>query len=171
MAHLRTKVTNLLESLHAEFEDLYQKNPAKQPYAGRHRYALECNGWNFEPASRRFESRRARHYMSFASSYDPWRSVQEERFALLSKVLLRPPGHQFQSPRTRMVAGTSRMRIIVASTKTATARPRPMVLVMMTLLKANAPVTTITMAAADVMMPAVDTSPFATLAVLESPFS
>src|ERR671920_2394270 len=92
--------------------------------------------------------------MSFASRYHPRRSVQEERCALLEKVLLRPPGHQFQSPRTRMVAGTSRMRMIVASTKTATARPRPIALVMMTLLKANAPVTTMTMAAADVMIPA-----------------
>ena len=54
-----------------------------------------------------------------------------------------------------MVAGTSRTRMIVASTKTATARPRPIALVMMTLLKANAPVTTMIMAAADVMMPAV----------------
>src|SRR5918911_1234458 len=109
--------------------------------------------------------------MSFASRYHPRRSVQEERCALLEKVLLRPLGHQFQSPRTRMVAGTSRMRMIVASTNTATARPRPIAFVMMTLLKANAPVTTMIMAAADVMIAAVDTSPFATLAVLESPFS
>jgi hypothetical protein len=70
-----------------------------------------------------------------------------------------------------MVAGTNRTRMIVASTKTATARPRPTALVMMTLLKANALVTTMIMAAADVMIPAVDPSPFTTLAVLESPFS
>src|SRR5919112_5170548 len=102
--------------------------------------------------------------MSFARRYDPRGCVQGECRALLPKVLLRPPGHQFQSPRTRMVAGTSRTRMIVASTNTATARPRPTALVMMTLLKANAPVTTMTMAAADVMIPAVDTSPFSTLA-------
>src|SRR5215216_871546 len=109
--------------------------------------------------------------MSFASLHEPRGCVQEEDCAWLPKVLLRPPGHQFQSPRTRMVAGTSRTRMIVASTKTATARPRPIALVIMTLLKVNAPVTTMIIAAADVMIPAVDTSPFATLAVLESPFS
>src|SRR5215216_3583420 len=109
--------------------------------------------------------------MSFASLHEPRGCVQEEDCAYLPKVRLRPPGHQFQSPRMRMVAGTSRMRMIVASTNTATARPRPIALVMMTLLKAKAPVTTIIMAAADVMIPAVDTRPFATLAVLESPFS
>src|SRR5918994_1521758 len=85
-----------------------------------------------------------------------WTEGREERYAYLPKVRLRPPGHQFQSPRTRMVAGTSRMRMIVASTNTATARPRPIALVMMTLLKAKAPVTTIIMAAADVMIPAVE---------------
>src|SRR5918994_4451982 len=100
-----------------------------------------------------------------------WTEGWEERCAYLPKVRLRPPGHQFQSPRMRMVAGTSRIRMIVASTNTATARPRPIALVMMTLLKAKAPVTTIIMAAADVMIPAVDTRPFATLAELESPFS
>jgi hypothetical protein len=90
---------------------------------------------------------------------------------LLPKVLVRLPGHQFQSPRTRIVAGTSRTRVIVASTKTATARPKPTAFVTMTLLKAKAPVTTMIMAAAAVMMPAVEVSLFATLAVLESPFS
>src|SRR5918994_3585508 len=109
--------------------------------------------------------------MAFARRYDPRRCVQEECRALFPKVLLRPPGHQFQSPRTRMVAGTRRIRMIVASTKTATARPRPTALVMMTLLKANAPVTTMIMAAADVMIPAVDDTPVATLAVKASPFS
>ena len=54
--------------------------------------------------------------------------------------------------------------------ETATARPRPTALVMITLLKANAPVTMTMMAAADVMIPAVDASPLATLAVLESRF-
>src|SRR5919112_1515371 len=98
--------------------------------------------------------------MSFARRYDPRGCVQGECRALLEKVLLRPPGHQFQSPRTRMVAGTSRMRMIVASTKTATARPRPIALVMMTLLKANAPVTTMIMAAADVMIAAGGDHPF-----------
>src|ERR671916_765190 len=42
-------------------------------------------------------------------------------FGFVPKVALRPPGHQFQSPRMRMVAGTSRIRIIVASTNTTTA--------------------------------------------------
>ncbi len=87
------------------------------------------------------------------------------------KVLLRPPGHQFQSPRMRMVAGTRSTRIIVASTKTATARPRPTALVRTMPVNAKAPVTTMMIAAAEVMMPAVATSPLATLAVFESPFS
>src|SRR3712207_9194069 len=70
----------------------------------------------------------------------------------------------------RMVAGTSRTRMIVASTKTATARPRPTALVMMTLLKANAPVTTMIMAAADVMIPAADPSALARLAGVGAAF-
>ncbi len=70
-----------------------------------------------------------------------------------------------------MVAGTRRMRMIVASTKTATARPRPTALVRMMPVKAKAPVTTMMIAAADVIIPAVATRPLETLAVLESPFS
>src|SRR5215217_1878932 len=88
-----------------------------------------------------------------------------------SKVAFRPPGHQFQSPRMRMVAGTSRTLITVASTKTATASPRPTAFVRTMPVKAKAPVTTMIIAAADVMIPAVATSPLATLAVFESPFS
>jgi len=42
---------------------------------------------------------------------------------------------------------------------------------MITLLKANAPVTMMMMAAADVMIPAVDASPFSTLAVVWNPLS
>src|SRR5215204_843818 len=93
------------------------------------------------------------------------------RQSFCRKTLLRPPGHQFQSPRMRMVAGTRRMRMIVASTNTATASPSPMALVVTMPVKAKAPVTTMMMAAAEVMMPAVATSPFATLAVLDSPYS
>ena len=63
------------------------------------------------------------------------------------------------------------MRIMVASTKTATAMPRPTALVSMIPVNANAPVTTMMIAAADVMMPAVATRPLETLAVFESPFS
>ncbi len=86
-------------------------------------------------------------------------------------VLLRPPGHQFQSPRMRMVAGTRRTRMIVASTNMATASPSPTAFVRIMPVKAKAPVTTMMIAAAEVMIPAVATSPLATLAVLESPFS
>src|SRR5215218_7606235 len=129
------------------------------------------NNNSVSSAGRRFQTCQARRYMSFASLHEPRGCVQEERCALLPKVLLRPPGHQFQSPRMRMVAGTRRIRMIVASTKTATASPSPMALVRMIPVKAKAPVTTMMIAAADVMMPAVVTRPFETLAVLESPFS
>src|SRR5918994_7770735 len=92
-------------------------------------------------------------------------------FGSAPKVNLRPPGHQFQSPKTRMVAGTRRIRTIVASTNTATARPRPMALVRTMPVRAKAPVTTMIMAAAEGMIPAVATSPLETLAGFESPFS
>src|ERR671910_3448362 len=100
-----------------------------------------------------------------------WTEGWEERCAYLPKVRLRPPGHQFQSPRMRMVAGTSRIRMIVASTNTATARPRPIALVRTIPVREKAPVTTMMIAAAEVMIPAVPTRPLETLAVLESPFS
>src|SRR5215218_1101062 len=89
----------------------------------------------------------------------------------LNTLFLRPPGHQFQSPRILIVAGTRRTRIMVASTKTATASPKPTALVVVMPVKANAPVTTTTMAAAEVIMPAVATRPWATLAVFDSPCS
>src|SRR5215208_4152251 len=92
-------------------------------------------------------------------------------FGSAPKVTLRPPGHQFQSPKMRIVAGTRRIRMIVASTNTATARPRPIALVRTIPVQAKAPVTTMMIAAAEVMIPAVATRPLETLAVLESPFS
>ena len=51
-----------------------------------------------------------------------------------------------------MMAGTMRMRTMLASSATATARPTPMALVMMMLVKANEPATTTMISAALVTM-------------------
>ena len=54
-----------------------------------------------------------------------------------------PPGHQFHSPARCMIAGTSTIRMIVASSSTATANPKPRNCIASTLAKAKTPKTRI----------------------------
>src|SRR4029453_1182814 len=60
----------------------------------------------------------------------------------------RPGSHQFLAPSSSMVAGTSSMRISVASSRTATARPKPNILRTRLSSTMNEPNTTTMMAAA-----------------------
>jgi len=66
----------------------------------------------------------------------------------------------------RIVAGTSRMRTIVASMRTAIAIPTPMLLIVMESASANEANTDTMIRAAPVITPAVFESPSATDAVL-----
>src|SRR5208283_2504906 len=66
-----------------------------------------------------------------------------------------PPGHQFQSPATRRSAGPITMRTSVASINTATASVKPSILTTRKFPKVNAANTTIMIAAALVISPAV----------------
>jgi hypothetical protein len=75
--------------------------------------------------------------------------------------------HQFQSPISRIVAGTSSPRTIVASIRTARARPNPILLMITMSATMNAPKTTTMIAAAPVITVAVRSSPRATAAVAE----
>src|ERR1700758_2308624 len=70
-----------------------------------------------------------------------------------------PPGHQFQSPATRRSAGPITMRTRVASMNTATASVNPSILTTRKLPKVKAANTTIMIAAALVISPAVLASP------------
>jgi len=74
--------------------------------------------------------------------------------------------HQLQLPNSRMVAGTSNNRTSVASIATASAIPKPTARMTTILASVNAANTTIMMAAALVMSPAVFSSPSATASVL-----
>ena len=60
--------------------------------------------------------------------------------------------HQFQSPKSFIRLGTSMRRIIVASIATAIAIPTPICFTGITSVNANAPVITIIISAADVMI-------------------
>jgi len=77
-----------------------------------------------------------------------------------------PGSHQFQSPRSFIVAGTSTMRTIVASMSTATASPRPNILIMGSSPSTKAAKTLIMMSAADVITRAVAEMPSMTAASL-----
>src|SRR5688500_1078964 len=77
-----------------------------------------------------------------------------------------PGAHQFQFPRSRIVAGTSSTRTIVASRATARAMPTPMLLIVIVSASAKAAKTVTMMSAAPVMTPAVFASPSATAAAL-----
>jgi hypothetical protein len=67
---------------------------------------------------------------------------------------------------SRIVAGTSRTRMIVASMRTAIAIPTPMLLIVIDSASAKAENTTTMISAAPVMTPAVRATPSATDAVL-----
>jgi hypothetical protein len=67
----------------------------------------------------------------------------------------KPPGHQFQSPARRRSAGPITIRTSVASINTATANVNPIILTTRKLPKVNAANTTIMIAAALVIRPAV----------------
>src|SRR6266516_6319875 len=69
------------------------------------------------------------------------------------------PGHQFHLPAMCMIAGTSTIRIKVASSKTAAARPKPMSWTASTRVNANVPNTRIMIRAALVMVDAVADRP------------
>src|SRR6266699_1303440 len=73
-----------------------------------------------------------------------------------------PGSHQFHLPSKRIVAGTSRVRMIVASTSTATVIPRPISLEARMEVKVNAPVTITKSRAALVITPPVFSRPRAT---------
>src|SRR5215217_170112 len=60
--------------------------------------------------------------------------------------------HQFQSPSSRMVDGTSSARTTVASRNTASAIPKPSALIKTTSAVTNDPATTTTSSAAEVMI-------------------
>src|ERR1035438_7085913 len=66
-----------------------------------------------------------------------------------------PPGHQFQSPAIRRSAGPITMRTSVASINTATASVNPIILTTRKVPNVNAANTTIMIAAALVIRPAV----------------
>jgi hypothetical protein len=69
-------------------------------------------------------------------------------------------------PSSRIVAGTSRIRTIVASIRTAIAMPTPMLLIVIESARAKAEKTETMISAAPVMTPAVFDRPSATDAVL-----
>ena len=73
--------------------------------------------------------------------------------------ILRTPGHQFHRPIACMNAGTSTIRITVASSSTATARPNPRSCIASTRAKAKMPNTRIMMSAAEVITDAVALNP------------
>ena len=74
--------------------------------------------------------------------------------------------HQFQRPSSRIVAGTSSARTIVASMTTATASPTPIIWMKLMPLVAKAPTTTTKSSAALVMMRPVRCSPRETASVV-----
>jgi len=76
------------------------------------------------------------------------------------------PGHQFHRPARCMKAGTSTIRMMVASSSTATARPKPRNCITSTRAKAKIPKTRIMMSAADVMTDAVALRPSSTASSL-----
>src|SRR3954468_18532839 len=77
--------------------------------------------------------------------------------------------HQFRSPSSDIVAGTSTSRMTVASRKTATARPSPIILTTGSLDSVKARKTLTMMAAAAVMTRAVAVNPRTTLPRLSPP--
>src|ERR1700722_5192320 len=83
--------------------------------------------------------------------------LPHSRFAITGAVrpAPSPPGHQFQSPATRSSAGPITIRTRVASMSTATASVNPSILTTRKLPKVNAANTTIMIAAALVISPAV----------------
>ena len=93
--------------------------------------------------------------VSFSRS--PWRSHQRRI----------PAGaHQFQSPSSFMVAGTSSIRTMVASTSRATSMPIPIIFMNTMPLVEKAPITTASSRAALVMMRPVRCTPVATARVV-----
>ena len=74
-------------------------------------------------------------------------------------LFFRNGNHQFQSPNNFIKLGTSIRRIIVASRNIANATPRPICRTGKISVKAKAPVTTIIINAADVIILLVETSP------------
>jgi hypothetical protein len=74
--------------------------------------------------------------------------------------------HQLNRPSSRMVAGTSRIRTIVASTISATIMPTPISLMNVMPEAENAPMTMTSSSAALVITPPVRCRPLATAAVL-----
>src|SRR5262249_26228126 len=79
---------------------------------------------------------------------------------------LKPGNHQFRSPSSSMLAGTSTMRTIVASTSTAAARPKPTSCTTRRSAVRKLPNTATMIAAAAVMTLAVDDRPSTTAVVL-----
>src|SRR6266446_607992 len=80
-----------------------------------------------------------------------------------------PPGHQFQSPAIRRSAGPITMRTSVASINTATASVNPSILTTRKFPKVNAANTTIMIAAAFVIRPAVLANPSGIASISLSP--
>src|SRR5580698_7440146 len=87
----------------------------------------------------------------------------------LSREALRPPGHQFQSPAMRRSAGPITIRTSVASISTATAKVKPIILTTRKSPKVKAANTTIMIAAALVIRPAVLAIPSGIASVSLSP--
>ena len=77
-----------------------------------------------------------------------------------------PGAHQFRSPRSRIVAGTTNARTSVASIATAMAIPRPIALIRTMSAVANAAKTPTMIAAAPVMSRPLRSRPIATAWVL-----
>src|SRR5438270_4240174 len=83
----------------------------------------------------------------------------------------KPGSHQFQSPRSVIVAGSRKLRTTVASSSTAIARPRPSSWMNAKGMVTNAAKTSTMMVAALVIVPAVIEIPFAIADRFESPIA